>query len=237
VIDRAWLATALRLGRVSNLPTVVTNVMAGVALSGAPLTPLVIVPVALAMSLAYVAGMYLNDAFDRRWDAQHRPERPIPAGQVSARVVFLAGFTMLGASLLILLMGPGQGRALLGGLALAALIVLYDVTHKHIRFAPLLMGLCRVAVYVTAARAAAPGWNPALFIGAAVLLIYLVALSTIARRETKDPRLPRLVGQLIAGIALLDGAQLLVLRHWVPAGLCVLAFLLTRRWQRHVPGT
>jgi hypothetical protein len=42
----------------------------------------------VAMSLFYTGGMYLNDAFDREFDARSRPERPIPAGQVSAQAVF-----------------------------------------------------------------------------------------------------------------------------------------------------
>ena len=40
--------------------------------------------VLLAMSLFYVGGMYLNDYFDRAIDARERPERPIPAGDISA---------------------------------------------------------------------------------------------------------------------------------------------------------
>ena len=62
--DAVTPRTALRLGRVSNLPTVWTNVMAGMALGGAALRPSVVVPLALAVSLFYVAGMWLNDAFD-----------------------------------------------------------------------------------------------------------------------------------------------------------------------------
>ena len=94
-----------------------------------------------------------------------------------------------------------------------------------------------MAVYITAARAAAPDWKPTLWVGAAFLLAYLIMLSTIARAETKDQRVPRWVGRLIAGIALVDGAQLLALQHAGPAGLCLVAFFLTRRLQRHVPGT
>ena len=78
----------LRLGRVSNLPTVWSNVLATLALSGA----LSFSPRTFALwgvfSLYYVGGMYLNDAFDRRIDAVMRPDRPIPSGQVSAGVVF-----------------------------------------------------------------------------------------------------------------------------------------------------
>lgn len=229
--------TALTLGRVSNLPTVWTDVMAGVALGGARPTAAVVVPVSVAMSLAYVGGMYLNDAFDRGWDAAHRPERPIPAGQVGARTVFTAGFALLGLALLILLFGPGQARAFAPGLVLAGLIVLYNIWHKGNPIAPLLMGLCRVAVYVIAARAATAGMAPTLPVGAAFLLAYLIVLSAIARRETKDPRLPALVGWLIAGIALVDGAQLFAL-GWPDAGaLCLLCFGLTRLFQRQIAGT
>ena len=59
--------TALRLGRVSNLPTVWTNVIAGAALATLEIPWKAVVPVALAASLLYVAGMFLNDAFDVRW--------------------------------------------------------------------------------------------------------------------------------------------------------------------------
>ncbi|MDB4981040.1 MAG: hypothetical protein JWM82_1792, partial [Myxococcales bacterium] len=162
------LRTALTLGRVSNLPTVWTNVMAGVAFNAAP-TAGVIIPVALAASLLYVAGMFLNDAFDAKWDAAHRPERPIPAGTVSARTVFAGGFGLMALGLAILWVGPGGDRAVLPGLVLAGLIVVYDASHKRNPVAPIVMGLCRVAVYVTAARAAGPGTSPPLVVGALFL--------------------------------------------------------------------
>jgi 4-hydroxybenzoate polyprenyltransferase len=230
------LRTALTLGRVSNLPTVWTNVMAGVAFNAEP-TAGVIIPVAFAASLLYVAGMFLNDAFDRRWDAEHRPERPIPAGAVSARTVFVGGFGLMALGLAILWVGPGGDRAVLPGLVLAGLIVLYDASHKRNPIAPVVMGLCRVAVYVTAARAAAPGYAPPLVAGALFLGSYLVLLTVIARQETKDPKVPKLVGRLIAGISLIDGAQLLVLGCAWLAGASLAAFVLTRRLQRWVAGT
>jgi 4-hydroxybenzoate polyprenyltransferase len=231
------LRTALRLGRVSNLPTVWTNVLAGMALNSARPTLALVLPVGTAMSLAYVAGMYLNDAFDRRWDAVHRPERPIPAGDIAPSTVFAAGFAMLGAALGILLAGPGGLRPFLAGLALALLIVLYDSSHKKNPIAPLVMGLCRVAVYFTAALAAAPEVRPAVYVGASVLLVYLVALSVIARFETRNPRLSRLVGPLIAGISLVDGAQLAVLGRPRLFAVCLVAFFVTRRLQRRIAGT
>jgi 4-hydroxybenzoate polyprenyltransferase len=230
------LRTALKLGRVSNLPTVWTNVLAGVALAVLEPPWKVILPVGVAVSLLYVAGMYLNDAFDHRWDAQHRPERPIPAGEVSARLVFQAGFGMMVTALIILAVAT-NARTLVAGLVLAGLILLYDVSHKGNRFAPAVMGLCRVAVYGVAASATGRTFAPPVVVGAFFLFGYLFMLSTIARQETTDPKLPRLVGRLIAGIALVDGLQLLVIgQPWAALG-CVGAFVLTLFWQKRVAGT
>jgi 4-hydroxybenzoate polyprenyltransferase len=230
------LGTALRLGRVSNLPTVWTNVLAGVALSSLGPRWSALLPVGVAVSLLYVAGMFLNDAFDRRWDAAHRPERPIPAGEVSARAVFQAGFGMMAAAL-ALLAATTNARALVAGLVLAALILIYDVSHKGNRLAPLVMGLCRVAVYGVAASAAGDTFAPPVIAGGGLLFLYLVTLTIVAREETSRPNLPRLVGRLIAGISLIDGVQLGVVgRHWLALA-CAGAFLLTLRLQRRVAGT
>jgi hypothetical protein len=69
------------------------------------------------------------------------------------------------------------------------------------------------------------------------LFLYLVMLTMIARQETTDPRLPRLVARLIAGISLVDGAQLLAMGHpWVALA-CVGAFALTLALQKRVAGT
>jgi len=92
------LHTALRLGRVSNLPTVWTNALAGALLAGAALGAELALAV-LAFSLFYTGGMFLNDAFDAPWDARERPERPIPSGAAGAREVFLWGFGMLAAAI------------------------------------------------------------------------------------------------------------------------------------------
>jgi 4-hydroxybenzoate polyprenyltransferase len=231
------LRTALRLGRVSNLPTVWTNVMAGLALNGGALTARVIVPLGIATSLFYVAGMFLNDAFDWRWDAQHRPERPIPAGEVTARTVFAAGFAMMAAGLVLLALGPGRPVPLFGGLALGAFILLYDLSHKNNPLAPVVMGLCRVAVYVIAGLATSAHLGNAVYIGGALQLAYLVALTLVARHEHKNPRLPRLVGLMIAGISLLDAAVLLAVGHPVAALIAACGFPLTRLFQRRIAGT
>ena len=178
---------ALRLGRVSNLPTVWTNVVAGAVLAGAALKPVRLVALMAAFSLFYVGGMYLNDAYDRHVDARERPERPIPAGEVSARTVFAAGFALLGLGELVLgVASHAAGRGwlpLAGGLALAATILYYDVRHKTDPLSPVVMGLCRVLVYLTAAAAVTADPSAAVLAGAAVLLGYLVGLTYVAKQE------------------------------------------------------
>ena len=89
------LATALRLGRVSNLPTVWTNALVGTALAGGEIWTQATLLVVIGLSLLYVSGMYLNDAFDNEIDAVERPDRPIPAGAVSLNTVFAVGFGLM----------------------------------------------------------------------------------------------------------------------------------------------
>jgi 4-hydroxybenzoate polyprenyltransferase len=231
------VSTALKLGRVSNLPTVWTNVLAGVALSSA-LDPrwAVVLPVGVAASLLYVAGAYLNDAFDARWDAQHHPQRPIPAAEVSARTVFRLGFAMMAAALIVLAVTT-SARATKAGLALAALILIYDLRHKGSRFAPMIMALCRVALYVVAASAAGSLTAPPLLVGAALLFLYLTLLATVEAQEAATPKRPRLVGRLVAGISLVDGAQIYALGYPWAALACAGAFALTLGLQRRLAGT
>lgn len=184
----SWRA-ALRLGRVSNLPTVWSNVAAGIVLAGGRITPAPLLLLLVALSLAYVAGMYLNDAFDRDVDARERPTRPIPSGEATTVAVFAAGFAMLALAQVPLavvgycLDGGQGGRPLLSGLTLAGAIVYYDARHKSDPLSPLVMGLCRVLVYVTAAVAVTPHPAPAVFWGAAVLFAYLIGVTYAAKQE------------------------------------------------------
>jgi 4-hydroxybenzoate polyprenyltransferase len=182
-------SVALALGRVSNLPTVWTNALAGVVLAGGAAVDARLPWILLAVSLCYVAGMYLNDAFDRDFDARHRPERPIPSGAVSARTVFTAGFGMLAAGVALLAglgLWPGRGTGwppAAAGIALAGAIVWYDLHHKDNAASPLLMGLCRALVYVAAACVVVARPPMAVYTGALMLLSYLIGLTYVARQE------------------------------------------------------
>jgi 4-hydroxybenzoate polyprenyltransferase len=170
-------ALFLRLGRVSNLPTVWSNVLAGMVLSGQ--FSLTALPLLLtAVSLCYIAGMFLNDAFDRHIDAVERPERPIPSGRISARAVFAAGYAMMAAGMLLLV--PLGVPTLLMGLLLCGLILLYDRHHKGNPFSPVIMGLCRAAVYLLAAAACA---GPPPLLAATLMTAYIAGLTYTAKQE------------------------------------------------------
>src|SRR5687768_5701178 len=90
----------LLLSRVSNLPTVWTNVLTAYVLSRAAQDSMP--TVLLAMTVFYTAGMFLNDASDADFDAAHRPERPIPSGDVSRMEVLVCGLLLLAAGELML---------------------------------------------------------------------------------------------------------------------------------------
>ena len=182
------LGVYLRLGRVSNLPTVWTNTLAGALLGGgggvleSGLGK--VVGLAGTMSLFYVGGMFLNDAFDREIDAKERPERPIPKGDVTAREVFSVGFGALGGGIGLLYWQAGILAAIFGAM-LAGNIVLYDAWHKKNPLSPVLMGGCRVFVYLTAAVAMG-SLNIAVLAGAGALFAYLIGLTYTAKMEGKS---------------------------------------------------
>ncbi|HET9739281.1 MAG TPA: UbiA family prenyltransferase [Solirubrobacteraceae bacterium] len=178
---RAWL----QLARVSNTPTVVSNAVAGGAVASIASPPGVpagtVAVVAVAMALFYTAGMILNDVADLELDRVERPERPLPSGAVTRGAALVAVYALTGAGLAAL---AATGiEPLLAGIALAALIVLYDLWHKGNPLSPVLMAGCRALVYVIAALAVAGSLSAELWGAAALLLVYVIGLTQVAKAE------------------------------------------------------
>jgi len=155
---RGWLI----LTRGSNLPTVWSNVLAGWLLAqglrlrpigseyaGQPPEPIGwggLVLLLLGVSLTYVGGMILNDAFDARWDAERRSTRPIPAGLIAVGEALRAGWGALAAGfVLTVLAAPAPLRKTVAvvALLLALCVLIYDRWHKGVSWAPAVMGACR----------------------------------------------------------------------------------------------
>jgi 4-hydroxybenzoate polyprenyltransferase len=235
-IERVTLL--LRLGRVSNLPTVWTNTLTGVVLGGGALRSIEVPALIVAFTFFYTGGMFLNDAFDREHDRRARPDRPIPQGLIQAETVFAMGYGMVLLGILIIMfigMAIGKGWApAVSAVALAAAIVSYDAYHKQNPFGPWIMALCRALIYMTGAAVISGQISATVMAGAAILFGYVAGLTYVAKHRST---LPSTVGRLIAGIALLDAALMAGLGAFGGAGFAVLAFALTRRWQRMIQGT
>ena len=227
----------LLLARVSNLPTVWSNVLAGLVAGGAafPFSPssddTALGALLLSISCSYTGGMFLNDAFDAPLDRAARPERPIPRGDVGAGEAFAIGGALLAAG--VALVWPYR-TALVYAAALAAAIVAYDWTHKRSPVAPIIMGACRGLVYLTAAATAA--LSTAAWVGAGVMLAYVAGLTVVARRAGANARW--LIPALIAGISLVDAAFILAIQPsaFALALVAALGCPLTLSLQRWVPG-
>lgn len=282
---RARAGAHLALARISNAPTVVSNVIAGSALSGVlrpAYTPVGdIALLALAMVLYYTAGMYLNDLFDKALDSRERPERPLPSGRVAQGEALIATVLLFSVgTFLLALIGLAS---LISGLLLVGLIVFYDAWHKSNPLSPVLMASTRVMVYVTAFVTFAPAITFTFLFCTLLMGLYIVGLTYIAKTETRtltdywpaallvlpaligalslpwlqlwlplasalwvtysvsfvylSRQIGRAIGQLIAGVSLVDA--LIVLLFGTTGGIvwALVAFVLTLSLQRFVRGT
>jgi len=169
------------LGRVSNLPTVWSNCLAGWLIGGGGKFDLLFLLLVGATAL-YIGGMYLNDAFDLEFDRQHRPERPIPAGHITAGEVWGYGLGLLFLGM-VLFIFCGLAPFLLSCFLLGS-ILLYDAVHKAVAFSPVLMSFCRFFLLLTAASCGQNGVNGFALWAALALACYIIGLSYVARSES-----------------------------------------------------
>ena len=181
----------LLLGRVSNLPTVWSNCLGAWLLAGGALLESADVQrfawLIAGSTLLFLAGMFLNDAFDVQFDREHRPERPIPSGDITAKAVWALGIVqlLLGLGCLVYV----NTLATLCALGLAGSILVYDWLHKRTAWSPLIMGLCRLLLYLLAGATATGSLGLTVVLSALALWSYIVGLSNIARRESTGGRL------------------------------------------------
>ncbi|MBI4660060.1 MAG: UbiA family prenyltransferase [Verrucomicrobia bacterium] len=176
------LRTLLVLGRVSNVPTVWSNCLAGWLLGGAGTGPVEFLCLCAGATCLYIGGMFLNDAFDEAFDRQHRKERPIPSGAIRSEQVWLWGFAwLIGGAIFLTLLGMTTG---LLAMFLIAAIILYDAIHKIITFSPVLMANCRFLLYLVAASAGGGGVAGLAIWSGFALAAYIIGLSYLARKES-----------------------------------------------------
>lgn len=180
--------TLLVLGRVSNLPTIWSNCLAGWWLGGGG-SGWTLARLCVGASLLYVAGMYLNDAFDSSFDRQYRRNRPIPSGAIAETLVWRIGWGMMGAGLVVVMTLGGMPA--MWGVLLCGAILVYDASHKVLALSPLLMALCRFLLYLLAASTGSHGVTGLAIWGGVALAGWIVGLSYVAKRESTTGRLQR----------------------------------------------
>ena len=226
----------LALCRVSNLPTVWTNVLAAIVLSGGVVLLADLLLLGLLLSCFYSAGMCLNDLADAELDRSEKPHRPIPAGRVSkSAALWLVVFLLALPLLLLYLFYP---QALLAGLLLTGFIVLYDLKHKQNAFSVYIMASCRLLVFLLVGLAVSGTLATLVIIAGGLQFAYIVLLSMVARHENSraKPFSYPVIPWMLAGISLLDGLMMAVAAHplWLLAGIGGAA--LTHLGQRYFRG-
>ena len=173
--------TLLILGRASNVPTVWSNCLAGWLIGGMT-EYAVLLWLCLGGTLLHIGGMYLNDAFDVGFDRRFRQERPIPAGHIEERTVWVIGSGAISGGFLCLVLGANVSTII--GLLLVASILLYDALHKHVSFSPVIMASCRFFLILAAFDSSGNPWQGFALWTAFAMAAYIVGLTYVARRES-----------------------------------------------------
>lgn len=160
----------------------------------------------------YLAGMVLNDIFDRKVDGQERPQRPIPSGRVSlANAIRLAVLLLLIGNIAAVCAGVTSSII---ALLLTACILGYDGGLKNTPIGPVVMGGCRFLNILLGASAV--GSLPEVFSTpqlpvAAGMGIYIVGVTIFSRQEAATSSRWKLafgMGVINLGLAILMGFTL-----------------------------
>lgn len=181
--------------------------------------------VAGSSACAYLAGMTLNDYFDRDRDRALAPHRPIPAGRVTASAALKLAIAL---SLFAAAAAAALGiRALIAHAVLMSAILSYDAYLKNFRILGAgAMGACRALNILFAGLAALslaprpPGLqNPqlpaALLAFAGASFLYIFALTWLSTYE--DEEAPRWTS-LSAGLLLFAAPAALFAINEAPQG-------------------
>ncbi len=218
-MNKFWL-NAFILARISNLPTVWTNVLAAWVINATASPVLKIIPEVSALeyldtilliylifgaSLIYAGGCTLNDAFDQNFDREHNPGRPLPSNSISIRQVWILGICELSTGIGLLIIGAECQKIWV--LILAGLVIFYDFIHKKWAGGILIMGLCRFFLWISAASTGGISHlAPQTWLWGIVLTGYIIGISLFARGESKKDKSPSQYS-----ILLLFGTPLLAL--------------------------
>jgi 4-hydroxybenzoate polyprenyltransferase len=192
---RPWF----RLFRLPNLLTVPGDPLAGFLLATAgqvEQTQLILLFSAMGASFfLYLFGLAVNDIVDVEVDRVERPERPLPAGEITLPQARMAAIAAALSGLNVALFS-GKSALIIAAL-LAATILLYNAKLKSIPvFGALAMGICRGLSLLLGVAAAKPEWfmqwPPPVILPAVIatigLMFYVATFTALARHETEQEK-------------------------------------------------
>ena len=208
----------LELLRLPNVFTAIADVIMGYWFAQAAITGSenssethlgILILLVLSSSCFYLAGMVLNDYFDRNKDLQERPARPIPSRRVPESTALWLGtqLVVLGIILALTLsfMSHTPGTLLIA-LLLAVAVVAYDGILKKNWLGPFGMGVCRslnVLMGMSVVEGTLTSFTTSHFLIIGGIGIYIVGLTWFARTEAdRSNRLYLSASLLIMGLGL-----------------------------------
>lgn len=225
----------LRLTRPANVVTAISDIFAGIAISGyfftafnsagwwVPVLLLIIVTKCL-----YAGGVVFNDVFDATLDAKERPERPIPSGVVTLQQAGTWGAILLTGGIIAAAFVQEKTFSITLFLAIAIAIstLLYDKWAKHHAIAgPLMMGLCR-GLNLLLGISIIPSAITTYWFLALVPMVYIAAITTVSRGEVHggDKRNLYLATVLYALVIITLFVFSIQQQHWQTAIIIIAAF-------------
>lgn len=222
----------LRLLRIGTLFSPAADVVAGLAITGLPWSDAALRAV-LASVCLYAAGMVWNDFADRHQDAIHRPERPLPRGQIRPAAAAALATALLAAAMLLSPIPGWHG-------AMALLVLAYDFLLKHAAWAgALTMGTLRgmnLAAAGVLGGVVAEERVQDLLAAAAAYGVYIVAVTVLGILEDAPSVRPRAVRSLLAIPPLAALAALFAVQDgfWPAPAVALLPILLFAARNRRV---
>ena len=201
--------------RPANIVTAVSDILAGIAISGfflsSPEDHSSVVWLILSTMGLYGGGVVMNDVFDADLDAIERPERPIPSGLISRAEATTLGVSLLVAGVVFAFLASVLSGILALVIAVAALV--YDRWAKHDSvLGPLNMGVCRGLDLLLGISiipvSVADHWYLAI-----VPIIYIAAITMISRGEVHGGKKITMYAAAVFYLAAMCGILYVSLQH------------------------
>lgn len=204
----------LELLRLPNVFTALADVGMGFLFTHATGQPAAeFVLLAVASCSIYLAGMVLNDYFDRDIDREERPARPLPSGAISPGFARTLGWGLLIAGIVAgwsAGMLTAHARSGLVATVLALAVVLYDAILKRTPLGPPAMGSCRLLNVLLGMSAGPESFQAIHGVVALGIGAYIAGVTWFARTEAAESHRGHLV---LALLVILSGIGFLA---WYP---------------------